>query len=245
MKNLITLSLMIFAFTPNLSHADEGYKLVSYKPELAFTPKEFDTNDNAQVILYGKFVDVCHKVAQPKFTVDLEKHKVYIDNQVYARDLCIEMYVNIPFTVVVNLGTLPEGVYEVFVSNGQNGYTKTDTLPIVAAKSTGGVDNHLYAQVDEVKFTATSDAAAPQLTVKGTLLNTCLSLKEVKVSLSAGNVYDVLPIMEIRQGNCKPSATAFEKTVTLNKFPAQPTLLNVRSSGGQAVEKVIDLRPLF
>ncbi|MBC7396859.1 MAG: hypothetical protein H7333_05395 [Bdellovibrionales bacterium] len=245
MKNLILASLFILASAPLTSKADEGYKLGTYKPEIVFSPKAFDTNDNAQVVLYGKFIDVCHKVGPAKFKVDQEKKRIYIDNQVYSRALCIEMYVNIPYTVVVDLGTLPEGKYDVYASNGTGGYSKAEMLPITAAKSNGEVDNFFYAQVDDAKFIPASDASSPQLLLKGTLHNTCLSLREIKVSFSAGNVYDILPIMDVSHSNCKPAAVEFERTITLDHFPKLPALLNIRSSGGQSVEKVIDLKKLF
>jgi hypothetical protein len=242
MKNFLSIILFNLLLTPAISMAqDSEYKLASIQPRSVFAPKGFDTNDNAQVVLYGVFADVCHKVAQPKFTVDQANHKIFIDNQAYTRDMCIMILVDIPYTVVVNLGTLPKDNYDIYVSNGNAGYMKASTLPITAAKNPEIVDDYLYAQVDETRFVPTSDASAPQLVLKGSMHNTCLSMREIKVTLTAGNIYDILPILDVANTNCKGTDAPFEMTVNLKNFPQTPTLINIRTSGGQSIEKVIDL----
>jgi len=242
MKQITYLALLALATIPSLSFAQDGYQLSAIKPEVVFTPKGFDSNDNAQVVLYGRFSDVCHRVAQPSYSVDQAKHRVYIQNRVYTKPLCVEILVSEPYTVVINLDALPKGNYDVFVSDDKGIYSKTAVLPIAQAKSPEAVDDYLYAQIN---YAQVSDPGSTltQVTVRGTIHNTCLGLKDVSVSLSPGNVYDVLPIMEItHQANCQMMDTPFEKTVTLSNLPAAPALLNIRSAGGQSIEKVIDQR---
>ena len=242
MKKFLSVILLNLVFIPQVSFAQDGYKLTGIKPEVVFTPKGFDDNDNAQIILYGRFSDVCHKIAQPVYSVDKANHKIYIQNRAYTADQCIALVVAGPYTVVINLDTLPEGSYDVLVADEKGAYAKVSTLPIASAKKPESVDDYLYAQVNDVQFTTIADGGTTQLVLKGILRNSCLTLRDVKVTKSEGNVYDVLPIMEVSQSNCLPTATLFERTISLGDSPISPALLNIRTSGGQSIEKVIDER---
>ena len=62
----------------------------------------------------------------------------------------------------------------------------------------------------------------------------------MKVNLTAGNVYDVLPIMAMAGSGCKNTETPFQVSVNLPNFLTTPTLLNIRIMGGQSIERVID-----
>lgn len=225
-----------------LSHADS--LTVVMKPEAAFTPKGFDSKDNVQIVLYGKYHDICHKLAPAKITVDRVNYKIYIVDQAYTQSMCEMMFVTVPYTSVLNLGALPKGNYQVYATDDSGHTLLNSDLPVAAAKSPDAGDDYPYAKVDDAQVARTSDPSVLQLNLKGTLNNTCLSIKEVRVALTAGNVYDVLPIMNKASANCQESNTAFETSALLPNFPSAPTLLNIRTLGGQSIEKVVDFGSL-
>ena len=155
-------------------------------------------------------------------------------------EFCPRIYMITPFTTVLSLGTLPQGNYEIYVMDEKGNNVFMENLPINAAKKAGSVDNYTYAQVDEIQVLKASATNTLPIVLKGTLNNSCLSLKEVKVALTAGNVYDVLPILNVSESNCEAVNTPYSTTVYLKNFPVAPTLINVRSMGGQSIERVVD-----
>ncbi len=244
MKNVLLMVLGSLILFPFAGKADDSQVIVSVKPSAVFTPKGFDSSDNAQVVLYGIFHDICHKVAPAQVSVDRVNHKVFIENQVYETQMCAAIYVSAPYTSVLNLGVLSEGNYEVYVSDGKGGVALMSTLPVAKAKDPTATDNYIYARVDEIQ-TSHVNSSVLEITLKGSFSNTCMSLKEVRTSLTKGNVYDVLPILAMSGENCKPANIPYEKKVSLANFPSNATLINVRSMGGQSIEKVIDFNDEF
>ena len=240
MKKLIVLGLAILALQPLTSFA-AGQTVSTASPEQTFIPKGFDSNDNAQVIVYGRFHDLCHRLAPTLSKVDFQNKKIVIENQIYnVSESCVDMYVNTPYTSVVNLGALPAGAYSVYVMDEKRTPVLAEMLEIRSASVPAHIDNFLYAPVDEVHTVKVAQANTLPIVLKGTFTNSCLSLKEVKVNLTAGNVYDVLPIMAMAGSGCKNTETPFQVSVNLPNFPTTPTLLNIRIMGGQSIERVID-----
>jgi hypothetical protein len=242
MKFIPILILCGLFANPCLSHAEEesSLELVNVKPQVAFTPKGFDVNDNAQVVLYGKYHDICHKTAPVQFTIDRANHSVTIENRAYQTKICSKMFVTTPYTTVVNLGTLSQGTYAIYVKDESGNPVQMATLPISVAKNPGSIDNFIYAKVDEVHVLKSTKSESLPIVLSGTLNNTCLTSKEVTVTPGAGNVYDVLPILNLQTANCQPTEVPYSTRVTLKNFPSEPTLLNIRSMGGQSIERVID-----
>ncbi len=230
------IALSILTISP-LSWANRVFPL---KPQYAFTPKGFDTNDNAQVVLAGAFSDYCMKVGSTQHRVDKIKKKIYIDQTYSTTDNCYDIEMYIPYSIEVNLGTLPEGNYDVMVLDLDHQYTKMSTLPVEKAKIINHEqsDQRLYAPVSSIEFKITKDAT-PQLIINGVLTNTCLSLASVEVHATMGDVFEVLPIVTDRKNNCAASFQSFTKIVPLRGFTLRNTLIHVRSMSGQSINKVI------
>jgi hypothetical protein len=215
-------------------------KAVTVLPDYTFTPKAFDTNDNSQIVLHGTFHEVCARLAPSSYTVDIAQKKIVVRNQAYTTPNCISIFVNTPYTSVINLGVLPAGTYKVYAADVNGSEKYMEVLPVTEAQNPTQTDNYYYAQVEELNTVKASKAHTQTIVLKGVITNSCLSIKEVKTNLTAGNVYDVLPIMAGTGGNCRTIHQPFEKQVELPNFPDAPTLINVRSMGGQSIERVID-----
>lgn len=236
----ITSILIIFSTVLSISHTASANRIFPLKPQYAFTPKGFDSNDNAQVILAGAFGDYCMKIGATKQKVDQDKKKIYIQQSYSTNQDCNDIEMYIPYSVEVNLGPLREGNYEVLVLDTDNQYTLMSTLPIAAAKKSanGHSDQLLYAPVSSIEFKNTN-RATPQLEIKGVFTNTCLNFTSVQVHARMGDVFEILPIVSDRKSNCAVSIQPFTKTIDLPGFPLRNTLIHVRSMNGQAINKVI------
>ena len=241
MKNYFSLALLSILSISTTASAQDGYRLRTITPESVFVPSGFDSNDNAQIFLYGVFTDVCHKVMQPKVSIDRETNQIKIQAVANVRDMCEEMYVNIPYSNTINLGMLPNGKYDIMVLQ-KGAYHKVNSLQIGNPKSTGGVDDFPYAYIDQIRFDP-AGMGTPQVTLYGTIPSTCLAFQEMKINHKLESVIDILPILKVRPGvACLPSKAPFTQTISLRISHSTPTLLNVRSAGGKSVTQVVDLR---
>ena len=241
MKKYLSLLFLSSLGITSIATAQDGSHLQTIVPQSVFVPSGFDSNDDAQIVLYGIFTDICHKVIYPKVSIDHENFKIKIQANANVRELCEEIYVTIPYTTTVNLGNLPVGRYEVLIQNN-GGYRRVDSLFIGTPKSVKGVDDSPYAYLDHIRYSSV-ETGIPQVTLYGTIPSSCMTFQEVKVMYKAGNVIDILPILKVTPGAaCLPSNTPFVQTVTLQVSHTSPTLLNVRSAGGTAIVQVIDPR---
>lgn len=212
------------------------------RPDAVFTPKGFDSNDNAQIILAGSLTNFCQKIAPAKFKVDYDAHKIIIENFIYSNTRCpSDQLMFVPYTSVVNLGNLPEGNYTVLVKNTDAKLEIRATLPITEALIENSADELLYASVEDVSFRYKDGSKWPFLTLKGIYSSSCLTLKSVLVHPREGNVVEVLPITLKKGVDCKSAAKPIHKEVELVDFPAGKVLIHVRTMNGMALNKVITL----
>jgi hypothetical protein len=238
MMKIMTCFLAVFALFTSTS--DASARTFILKPKYAFTPKGFDTNDNAQVVLAGAFSDYCMKVGTTRHTVDKVKKKIFIQQTYSTGENCHDIEMYIPYSIEVNLGTLPKGNYEVHVLDMDNQYTLMSQLPISEAKSSNGnqVDERLYAPVTSIEF-KTGRGEFPLLVINGVFSNTCLSLSGVEVHQRMGDVFEVLPVAVDRKRACAAALQPYSKTVELKGFTLRDTLIHVRSMNGQSINKVV------
>lgn len=232
----LLLASSILLFSSANAQADSRRSFV-LKPQYAFTPKGFDTNDNAQVVLAGAFSDYCMQVGTTKHRVDSVKKIIYIQQTYSTTDNCNDIEMYIPYSIEVNLGNLPAGNYEVMLLDLDRKYTKMSTLPVAAAKNRN-TDERFYAPVTSIEFKSTA-GLTPQLTINGVFSNSCLSLSDVEVHQRMGDVFEVLPIAVDSKTNCAAVMQPYHKTIELPGFTQRNTLIHVRSMNGQAINKVI------
>src|SRR6185437_10263974 len=79
---------MGMASGPLVAQAGDSMSVFAESPQDVFTPKGFDDNDNAQVVLAGSFGNFCfHITSTPVHVVG---NRVYIDDEVSRPSGCVE-----------------------------------------------------------------------------------------------------------------------------------------------------------
>jgi hypothetical protein len=240
MKNVCLKSLIVLAVLTSSSLVKAENKTVVMKPQFIFTPKSFDSNDNAQIVLAGAFTGYCMKMGNTQQRVDKELKKIYIKQLVSKTGNCDDLEMYIPYSNVINLGSLPAGNYEVLAANENASFTKMSMLPVhEASANTSGTDERLYAPVSSIDFKIAGSLSSPVVTLKGVFTNSCLQLSGVEVYSRTGDVYEVLPIVKKGNANCTAVMRPFAKTIELKNFSTRVSLIHVRSMNGQSLNRVI------
>lgn len=235
MKKWIVLSLLM----PMMAAAVEE---INFTPNQVFAPVGFDNNDNAQIVLDGVFPNTCYKVADADVKIDKKRFKIEVREKAlyYKGSVCL--YMLVPYFKTLNLGVLAEGQYQIRVRQSDGRLVKAGRLE-VARSTIASADDYLYAPVEEMSLDRTG--GIPVLNLRGTFTNSCLRIKEVKVSVqtSPNNVVVVQPIAEEYDDErpCVSTPVPFTTSVALKGIPAGRTLVHVRILNGQALNRVLDL----
>lgn len=221
--------------------------LVKAPVEKIFVPLGFDTNDNVEIFYHGHFPNSCYKVGPAKAAVDEKNKTISVEASAYyyPGTMCAQMLV--PFNGSVKMGIMPEGDYSVVVP-GDTQVTEAD-LQIKIAK-TANPDDYLYAPVETIKIIGGETTESElSLKIEGTypfMFVGCMVLKDVKTSLTPGNVMVVQPIAELVDGpECLAQADdkRFSYTKPLGFAPKKEEyLLHARSTSGSSVNRVVDFR---
>ncbi|MBI3556269.1 MAG: hypothetical protein HY074_08395 [Deltaproteobacteria bacterium] len=214
--------------------------LLVQEPEHVFTPMGFDDNDNVQMVLHGYLSDTCHKTGPVYTRVDKEHKTIYVRNTVYFYSGCWCAAVLTPYLQTLNLGLLGVGSYDVVVEKPDGTFQKMAALPVAVAK-TPSPDDYLYAPVDHLHFTQRQAPQSSEITLSGVFRNSCMTLKDVKVTYRPNHVVEVQPIAEMDTTNCTIDAKPFEATVKINPAYRGTALIHVRSLNGQSLNQVVDL----
>jgi hypothetical protein len=241
MKTPFFFSVLLLANLVSSGAVHAEVKTVILKPETIFTPKSFDSNDNAQLVIAGAFTGYCMKIGSTDSKVDVVEKKIYIRQSASVNGNCMDLEMYIPYSTVINLGTLPKGIYKVLALQEDQAFVEMAILPIQAAnyQTASGSDERLYAPASSLSFSTKNSVTSPTLTLNGYFTNTCLSLDSIEVYLKSNNVLEVLPLAKVVKGECKSEARSFTKSIQLKYFPAKDTLIHVRAMNGQSLNKVI------
>ena len=223
------------ALSPNLLPPDSPNKphLITYTASKIFAPMGFDDNDNAQVVVYGKYPNTCYKVGPVQTSINEQTHEVQITSQAYFYDGCWCLDVLVPYTQVVSLGVIKTGQYKLKLQGRDGKSRDMGELPI--AVSTGpGPDDYLYAPVREASIDTATDGTKI-LVLRGNYGNTCMQYRDSKVYYRDSNVIEVLPILNMGNQNCRDASVPFEIKVALKPSQAGDTLVHIRSLNGQSI----------
>lgn len=232
MKKLVAFLVLV----PALVWAVEQ---IDYAPSEVFVPVGFDDNDNTQVVLDGIFPNTCYKVSEPSVEIDKAGKKIQIVDKAFYHKGSVCLYMLVPYFKTVNLGVLPEAQYDVEIRDASGRFIKAAAINVAKA-TTSDPDNYLYAPVEEV--VVNQSGAVPQLVLRGNFTQSCLRVKEVKVSIyrNPNNVVVVQPIAEEDGSVCKEVIKPFVERVELAEAPAGKALIHVRSLNGQALNRMIN-----
>ena len=80
------------------STAQAEVKTVILKPEAVFTPKSFDSNDNAQIVLAGVFTGYCMKMGATDFKIDVNEKKIFVRQSASVNGNCMDIDMFIPYS---------------------------------------------------------------------------------------------------------------------------------------------------
>lgn len=198
-----------------------------------FTPKGFDDNDNAELVVSGAYPNSCYKVGPTRVSVNKETKKIEVEVISYfsMSSYCLMVYS--PFTQVVSLGILNQGDYSVSVNE-----KSSDMMPVSHAKK-DQADDFLYATI--TNLSRKSDYV---FQLQGVLPNSCSFLDEVRVIEEVGDVLAVLPIVKM-ESNCEPNSNnkdlEFTVDFRIDSSIQGQKLIHVRSLNGASVNQVISL----
>lgn len=203
-----------------------------------FTPKGFDTNDNAELVVSGAYPNSCYRVGRTEVTVDKENKTVDVTvlSNFLSNQFCLQIYV--PFTQTLSLGVLDKGDYTVNVNQENRA-----ELPVAKAQG-DQVDDFLYANVEGLIRNRQNS-----FVIEGTLPNDCSYLDEIKVTDERGDVFSVLPITRAFE-NCTPENVDMEGPEFKAGFSINPAsdglkLIHVRSLNGQSLNRVVSVSADF
>lgn len=237
-------ALMMFIFLkPEHSHAENPNVTKEPAPvEHVFVPQGFDDNDNAEVIIQGRFPNACMKIGPVERTIDSQTLTIRLRPQVYVYkgDLCAQVI--IPFTQKVNFGTLKEGTWKIEIDGEPN----ITALPLIISRAQSATpDDFLYAPVEEVVLLPGRLGPRQKLVVSGNWpvvpSRGCFTLKKIITSFGADNTLVVRPIAELLPSTqCSQASQrkrSFQSSVLLEKSLQHDSLVHVRVLNGDSLNK--------
>lgn len=220
-------------------------ELVTAPVERTYVPAGFDGNDNVEVIVHGHFANTCYKVGPATGTVDYATSTVTVEATAYAYTSpdCATMMV--PFTESVSIGMMRPGTYRVVVKDRP---TAEATELVIAGATTESADDYLYAPV-EVASLQTPAGGGNVVRIEGRYPYTfvgCMTIKEVRVLRTPGNVLVVMPIAELLTGGPACDAQGGNKDFSIEAPVQNPLedgeyLIHVRALSGRSVNRVVTL----
>lgn len=228
----VSFCLIVSALAAGSVKADQAQL-----PERVFAPMGFDSNDNAEVVLYGHFPDTCYQAGPAPF--EIRGREIRIHNVVLHSDSGSCMKTPVPWATTVNLGALSPGTYSVILEE-MDGSTRYFVDLLIARSLSRRIDDYPYAYVNGAILNRTSRGVT--LSVSGTFSVTCMEIAEMRVKETNG-VIVILPIVRLRKdipcGHPFVPIPFIERLVLHPKTNA-PALVHIRSMNGQALNQVLD-----
>lgn len=213
--------------------------------EKVFVPQGFDNNDNAEVIIQGRFPNACMKTGPVEKHVDPATQTITLKPMVfvYRGEPCAQVIV--PFTQRVTFGTLQKGRWKIVV----DGMPSISPLPLdIEEARSASPDEFLYAPVEEVVLLPAAQGARQRLVISGNwpqlTSQGCFSLKEIRTHLGADNTLVVQPISEILPASrCSPTSMrkrVFQGSVLLEKSLQSDSLIHIRTLNGESLNRFFE-----
>jgi hypothetical protein len=224
------LSLNAFAILPDVVEAPIDH---------VFVPNGFDNNDHVEIVVTGKFPNPCY--TRNKYDVKIKNDVIKIDVTSLSMDdpaytKCEPL--KIPFTEVVDLGSLQGGDYKIIVNEGGK-YEQKDGI-VIATSSSDSIDDNIYAMVDYIETGFTGGASGDAMLVAQSP-SPCLVLDRVEYLSNDKDALSVLPIMKKISSNCPEKRDRIEIPIKFDptKFKFEQILLFVRTIEGRSVNTFI------
>lgn len=225
-----SLSFNVFAILPEVVEAPIDH---------VFVPNGFDNNDHVELVVTGKFPNPCY--TRNKYDVKVKNDIIKIDITSLSMDdpaytKCEPL--KIPFTEVVDVGSLQGGDYKVIINEGGK-YEQKETITIGTASS-DSIDDNIYAMVDYIETGFTGGASGDAILVAQSP-SPCLTLDRLEYLSNNKDALSVLPIMKKVSSDCPEKRERIEIPIKFDpsKFKFEQILLFVRTIEGRSVNTII------
>jgi hypothetical protein len=224
----------------SLSNANAYSVQTSFEPSAyiqnLFTPSDYDSNDNVQLVAEWFLSDSCGKLSSVNSAIDLKTRTLRLDFELTKSDGECKSgkSQSNSFETVINVGQVPAGTY--IITQGIDDEVIGE-LKIRQAIS-ADVDDQLFAEVSVVDFK--SEMMGSHLSIRGHYSSTCETLSDIDLKVE-NNIITVKPIVSIDGANCAPVSIPFEANTALDFISLGRYLLQVRSKNGQAVNQLVDV----
>jgi len=212
-------------------------------PEKAFIPTGFDDNDLVELVVTGNLPSTCYSAGIFTAVPFVDEKKIVIKQEAlfYPKSWCSLNLV--PYRETVKVGVLPAGQYEVVFVTPEAKLAASGKAVTVGVSKITSRDEFTYAVIENValKRVEVSASAAPRrILLEGSLVNSCMSLKEVRIVQNDADVIELLPITQTSTDAliCQPQLRPFEVEVELPMGLSGEKLIHVRSLNGQAINRV-------
>jgi hypothetical protein len=225
-----SLSFNVFAILPEVVEAPIDH---------VFVPNGFDNNDHVELVVTGKFPNPCYTrnkydVKVKNDTIKIDITSLSMDDPAYTK--CEPL--KIPFTEVVDVGSLQGGDYKVIINEGGK-YEQKETITIGTASS-DSIDDNIYAMVDYIETGFTGGASGDAILVAQSP-SPCLTLDRLEYLSNNKDALSVLPIMKKVSSDCPEKRERIEIPIKFDpsKFKFEQILLFVRTIEGRSVNTII------
>jgi len=240
MKSFYTLVVFLCSLTAIAqAQSTEFFREVDYPVSQVFIPEGFDDNDAIQFVVQGNFPNSCYQVGNLDTQLDTETNKLYVKLTAYEyKGKCSEF--PSPFHLEVYAGLLGRaGSYGVY---DKNTGLYLGALNVEKAKPVGaGTDEITYAPILDAFLN--QSAEKNELVIRGAFAWSCLKVSKVKVIVQRDVVVVLPEVGKIEGEKCVVEHTPFEeKVIVSDPLPKKEFLLHARSSGGQAINKMVHPR---
>ncbi len=199
-----------------------------------YSPKGFDSNDKAEVVISGWLPNACQKkptyqISKRQNSIDISVNALHYDD---SNPYCPPE--RVPFKQKVKLGVLVPGSYELEVNKNQD-TARFDRLKVVKAEQPS-VDSNKYPFVTKINV----DQSQKRVHLTALRESDCYALDRVDIINDGENTYSVMPVMQKQSDFCpkkmQPVSVSFDVPENLN---SRKVLLHVRSKSGKSVNKII------
>lgn len=204
-----------------------------------FVPQGFDNNDFVEIVVTGAFPNPCY--VRNKYDVKVKEDLIKIDVTSLSMDdpaytKCEPL--KIPFSEVVNLGSLQGGKYKIIVNEGGK-YEQKDSIEIGSASSES-VDENIYAMVDYVETGITGGLSGDAMLIAHSP-SPCLIMDKVEYQTNSHDTLSVMPIMKRISSECPEKKERIEIPIKFEpgKFKFEKILIFVRTIEGRSVHTII------
>jgi hypothetical protein len=215
-----------------LAFASQVYATVKPAPvDQLFVPSGFDSNDNVQIVVIGRFPDTCH--TRRDVQVKINQNQIHVTvNANYVAGNCEK--IEVPFKEDITIGQLQAGTYKILV----NGFLK-DKLSVDLATS-DNIDDHIYAIGEYIELGYMGGLTGSAWIVGR--MPDCLKHEKNEYISNGKDTISILPIMKRDGSACTQSRIYREIPIKFEPMAlkSDKVLLFVRTLDGKSINTIIE-----